>query len=351
MTRGSPESMEPGALRRFVLPIGFLVLLFWALFTRRPEPAPEVLEISGPTMGTQYRILIVEAGLDGPGQQALGAAIEETLVAVNASMSTYLPDSEISRFNALESTEPFAISADFAAVLVESQAISEASGGAFDATVGPLVNLWGFGPEDAPSEVSDEALETQRARVGYQHLSVGEGSLSKSVANQVVDLSAIAKGWGVDRLVALLEERGHQNFMAEIGGEVSARGTNHKGGAWRLGIEKPLMEGRKVHTVVELSDMAMATSGDYRNFIGEGADRRSHTIDPRTGRPVTHSLASVSVVAESCMEADGWATALTVLGPEEGLQKAEEEGLAAFFLVRESDGSFTESATTAFSGL
>ena len=213
------------------------------------------------------------------------------------------------------------------------------------------MNLWGFGPEDAPTEVTQALLDEQRSRVGYQHLQVGDESLSKAVANQVVDLSAIAKGWGVDQIVSLLEQRGHQNFMADIGGEVAARGTNAKGGAWRLGIEKPLLEGRKVHSVVELTNQAMATSGDYRNFIGEGADRRSHTIDPRTGRPVTHSLASVSVVADSCTEADGWATALTVLGPEEGLAKAEAEGLAAFFLVREADGSFTESSTSAFSGL
>ena len=351
MTRGSPESKEPGVLRRFVLPIGFLVLLFLALFTRRPDPVPEVLEISGQTMGTQYRVLIVEAGLDGPGQQELGADIEETLRAVNASMSTYIEDSEISRFNASESTEPFPISSGFAEVLREAQAISESTGGAFDATVGPLVNLWGFGPEEAPDEVSEAALDQERERVGFQHLTVEAESLTKGVANQVVDLSAIAKGWGVDQLVRVVEEAGHQNFMAEIGGEVATRGTNANGGLWRLGIEKPLLEGRKVHSVVELSNQAMATSGDYRNFIGEGASRRSHTIDPRTGRPVTHSLASVSVVAESCTKADGWATALTVLGPEEGLLKAEEEGLAAFFLVREGDGSFSESATTAFSGL
>ena len=250
-----------------------------------------------------------------------------------------------------QSTEPFPISPGFSAVLAEAQAISESTGGAFDATVGPLVNLWGFGPEEAPASFSDADLDRERARVGFQHLSVEAESLAKGVANQVVDLSAIAKGWGVDQLVTLLEDGGHQNFMAEIGGEVAARGTNAGGRLWRLGIEKPVLEGRKVHSVVELSNQAMATSGDYRNFIGEGADRRSHTIDPRTGRPVTHNLASVSVVAESCTKADGWATALTVLGPEEGLMKAEEEGLAAFFLVRETDGSFSESATAAFSGL
>ena len=351
MSQSSLEEMEPGMFRRFMLPAAFLALLFWALFTRRPEPPPEVLEIAGPTMGTNYRILVVEAGLDESGQQDLGAAIAESLQAVNASMSTYIPDSEISRFNAHQSSEPFPISVGFVAVLEEAQAISLATEGAFDATVGPLVNLWGFGPDSAPEEVDEEAVAAARERVGFQHLTLNEGQLSKAVPDQVVDLSAIAKGWGVDQLVSLLEERGHGHFMAEIGGEVATRGTNPAGESWKLGIEKPVVGERDVHSIVGLNNQAMATSGDYRNFIGEGAERRSHTIDPRTGRPVTHQLASVSVVASSCTLADGWATALTVLGPEEGLKLAEAQGLAAFFLVREPDGSFSESATSAFDRL
>jgi thiamine biosynthesis lipoprotein len=332
------EDEGPGAMRRIVLPALFLVLLFGALWVRRPaeEPPapvlPDVLEITGPTMGTTYRILVVGAGLDEPGQQQLGAAIATELEAVNASMSTYLPDSEISRFNGALSTDPFPISEGFAEVLRRAHAISVASEGAFDISVGPLVDAWGFGPAGEQELPSEEQVALLRSRVGFEKLQLDGGLLSKSMPELRIDLSAIAKGWGVDQIAALLRSRGHRDLMVEIGGEVYASGKNQSGSAWRLGIERPQMEGRDVQEVVGLQNQAMATSGDYRNFIGEGADRRSHTIDPRTGHPVSHELASVSVVAENCTDADGWATALTVLGPEAGFELAQSLNLAAFFM-------------------
>ena len=266
-------------------------------------------------------------------------------------MSTYISDSEISRFNSHRSLEPVDVSDGFEEVLSLALAISSRSQGAFDVTVGPLVNLWGFGPEDAPEAVDEAVLEETLSRVGFAHLALSNGAVAKSNPALEVDFSAIAKGWGVDQLADLLVEKNHQDFLVEIGGEVRASGLNPENQPWRLGIEKPLIGEREVHHVVELKNQAMATSGDYRNFVGEGAQRRSHSIDPRTGRPVAHSLASVSVVAADCASADAWATALTVLGPEEGFEIAEKEGIVAFFLVRENDGSFSEKTTAAFGRL
>lgn len=353
---GASSEQGPGAIRRFILPALFLVLLFGALWTRRPAPAPvaeaapDVLEINGPTMGTTYRILVVGPGLDSDGQTELGQAITEELIAVNASMSTYIPDSEISRFNDLESTEPMAISSGFAQVIRRAQSISRATEGAFDITVGPLVNAWGFGPQGEQGMPTEAELESISEFVGFERIQLTVDGLAKNDPRVRIDLSAIAKGWGVDQLAALLLNRQHRNFMVEVGGEIQAHGRNPLGTAWQLGIEKPSIGERGVQQVVGLNNQAMATSGDYRNFIGESAQRRSHTVDPRTLRPVDHALASVSVVAENCTDADAWATALTVLGPNAGFELAESLGLAAFFLIREN-GQIIEKATPAFAGL
>jgi FAD:protein FMN transferase len=357
MSKASLEAQGPGAIRRIFLPGLFLALLFGALWTRRPpalsDPdsvARDVLEISGSTMGTTYRILIVESGLDAAGQAALGQSITDTLKAVNDSMSTYLPDSEISRFNDSPSIEPVAVSQGFVQVVQQAQVISLATKGAFDVTVAPLVDAWGFGPNGVQDIPSDEALAALSEHVGFEKISLDGQSLVKSDPRLRIDLSAIAKGWGVDQIALLLGQQGHADFLVEIGGEIQARGQNRFGDLWQLGIEEPEVGQRSVQQVVGLRDQAMATSGNYRNFIGEGAQRRSHTVDPRTSRPVTHSLASVSVITDNCTDADAWATALSVLGPEEGFALAESLNLAAFFLVREN-GQFAKKATTAFNGL
>jgi thiamine biosynthesis lipoprotein len=312
--------------------------------------ALDVLEINGATMGTTYRILVVEPDLEKAGQVDLGQAITDTLDSVNASMSTYLPHSEISRFNDRISTEPMAISQGFAQVVQHARGVSLATQGAFDVTVGPLVDAWGFGPKGDQEIPSDEALAALSAHVGFEKILLVDGSLAKTDPRLRIDLSAIAKGWGVDQMALLLAQRGHTDFLVEIGGEIQARGHNPYGDLWQLGIEAPVEGERSVQQVVGLRDQAMATSGDYRNFIGEGAQRRSHTVDPRTSRPVTHSLASVSVVADDCTDADAWATALSVLGPEEGFVLAESRQIAAFFLIREN-GQFVQRATSAFNRL
>jgi thiamine biosynthesis lipoprotein len=212
------------------------------------------------------------------------------------------------------------------------------------------VEAWGFGPQGEQEIPTDSVLKELAEFVGFKKLLVSSKGLAKSDPRVRIDLSAIAKGWGVDQVASLLAERGHNRFLVEIGGEIQAHGMNAQGSPWQLGIEKPSVGERDVQQVVGLTNQAMATSGDYRNFIGEGAQRRSHTVDPRTSRPVDHALASVSVVADNCTDADAWATALTVLGPTEGFAIAESLGLAAFFLVREN-GNIVEKATSAFGRL
>jgi thiamine biosynthesis lipoprotein len=186
--------------------------------------------------------------------------------------------------------------------------------------------------------------------VGWQKLVLdpAAGTASKTVPELYVDLSAVAKGYAVDRTAAVLDQMGLEDYMVEVGGEVRTRGLNLKRQPWRIGIERPVAESRELQRVVPLSGLAMATSGDYRNFYVLDGERYSHTIDARTGRPVTHGAASVSVVTEECLWADGWATALLVMGPEEGFALAQEQGLAALFLVYDGENDFQEKATDAF---
>ena len=347
------EPEGPSPIRRFVLPALFVIALFVALFMRRPGPV-EAHKLSGPTMGTTWNVTVV-APLDAEERAELQQIIAGALEAVNASMSTYKADSALSTFNRHQGTGPVDIPPDLLTVVSEAQRISEWSGGAFDATVGPLVRAWGFGP-DTPGEPPDEAtLGELRERVGYAKLTIdpARSTLAKRQPDVDVDLSAIAKGFGTDQVARALEAAGHDRYMVEVGGEVRARGTNIEGTPWRIGVEKPSSDlGRAVYEVVPLQDLAMATSGDYRNYR-ETADgkRFSHTIDPRTGRPIEHRLASVTVLHPSCMTADAMATALNVLGPEAGYALAEREKVAAFFLVRKADGTFEEKATPAFEAL
>ena len=309
-------------------------------------------ELSGATMGTRYTVKIGAAHAEHAGA-ALQAAIDERLESINAGMSTYLPDSELSRFNAMRSTAPFEVSAELCALVEQALAFSERTGGAFDVTVGPLVNLWGFGPDaSTAAPPSPAAIGEVAAAVGYRHLSTdcSVPALRKRIDTLYVDLSALAKGYAVDEIAALLDAKQIGDYMVEIGGELRVRGRNAKNRPWAIGIEAPNYADRSVRTVVGVSDTAVATSGDYRNYFEFEGRHYSHMIDPRTGRPAEHDGASVTVVAESAAFADAMATALLVLGPEAGLDYAEREGIAAFFLLR-SGGGLEERATKPFTTL
>ncbi len=318
---------------------------------RQAEPRLVTLRLSGETMGTHYQVQVVVTEASQHVQQALATAVNEQLDGVDARMSTYQPGSEISRFGGWPAGEPMPISADTLELLLLSRQLSERSGGAFDVTVSPLVQLWGFHEKrDLETEPDPEVLQAARQRVGFGMLEIHDGSdsLSKQHPGLAVDLSAIAKGHGVDRVAQALDALGHEHYLVEIGGELRLRGRSVDGDPWRVGIERPLDDARQVHTALALESGAMATSGDYRQFYRLDGERFSHTIDPRTGRPVEHDLASVSVVHPSCALADGWATALMVLGPDEGSAVAEREGLAAFFIRRKDDGSFVAWSSPAF---
>jgi len=326
----APESGLHLILGALVLP----VVLGCAERTRDP------LRLEGRTMGTWYSVRLASppAGLD---LRRLHADIEARLDRVNGWMSTYRRDSEISRFNRHAGTDWFPVSAATARVVETALTVSALSDGAFDVTVAPLVNLWSFGPETREPRVpSEEEIARRRARVGYERIEVRDDrrALRKKRPDVTIDLSAIAKGFGVDQVAELLEEAGIVHYLVEIGGEVRARGVKSDGTAWKIGVEKPLPGRREVQRVLAIGDRAVATSGDYRNFFEADGKRYGHTIDPRTGRPVEHALGSVTVVDDTCMAADAWATALMVLGPAKGHDLAVDRGLAAMFQIRSERG-------------
>jgi thiamine biosynthesis lipoprotein len=346
--------MSPPPLRRLVVPGLFVAGLFAVYFLRQPPQTAvsRVLLISGPTMGTSFNVKVVTDDLTEANRERLTRLVGEALNDVDEHMSTYRPESEIEEFN-LGGTEPFRASPDFLEVVAEAQRLARLTRGAFDVTVGPLVDVWGFGPSGATETPDDETLRDLVAVTGFEQLEVDVegGTLRKALADCRIDLSAIAKGFAVDRVSAALDRHGLPHHMVEVGGEVRARGRNASGRVWRIGIERPTVQGRSVQLVVPLADLSLATSGDYRNYFERDGVRISHTIDPRTGRPISHGLASVSVIHASCMTADGLATAFSVLGPDEGIELAERLDIPAFFLVRVADGVFEETETSVWSAL
>jgi len=362
MTSASPSPGSPRGSRakldlraRIALPI--CALLLAALAIHRlilADPAPTPIEFSGSTMGTTYSVKLVGADLTGQERTSLANQIDETLGQVDALMSTYDADSELSNFNRHRSPQPFRVSDETLAVFRVAQQVSEMSGGAFDITVGPLVAAWGFGASDRPPEPpSPEELAKLRERVGYRKISLHPTDpwIVKLHPEIECDLSAIAKGYGVDRVAEALIARGHRNFLIEVGGELRAGGTKDDAQPWRVGIERPDAEIRTTERILSLRDMALATSGDYRNYYEVDGTRISHTIDPREGRPIRHHLASVSVLHPEAIWADALATTLNVLGPEEGIAWAEENAIAALLLVRGPDGVFETLETAAFRAL
>lgn len=268
-------------------------------------------------------------------------------------MSTYRADSDLSRFNRLRSTDWIPVADDVARLAGIARGVSEQTGGAFDVTVGPLVNLWGFGPGQPPGGFgtipTDAMIESARRHVGYRLLDsrAAPPALRKSDPLVYADFSGIAKGYAAELVGRRLEELGARDYLVAVGGEMRARGLSHRGRPWRVGIETPTPGTRRVLYEVELRDGSLSTSGDYRNFFDHGGRRYCHEIDPATGRPVERPPASVSVADASGAYADAMATALMVLGPEKGYALAERRGLAALFVMRQSD-HFEAKATPRF---
>jgi len=335
---------------RGVLVSAILVLASAALAGCSFEPEERVWEISGPIFGTTYHISVVLPE-DTSRLDALAAGIEAELEKVDASMSTWRPDSELSRFNSkTDQSEWTPLSQPLYEVLARADEISALTGGAFDITIGPVVNLWGFGPQARPEKApADDVLARVLAATGHDKLELRpDPPAVRSTVPQYLDLSGIAKGYGVDVVARYLNLEGVEAYLVEIGGEVRVRGHKPDGKVWRLAIEQPVSDSRQVNMVVALPRHAMATSGDYRNYYEADGHRYSHTIDPATGRPITHNLASVTVIADDCMSADAIATGFTVMGFERASALALRENIPAYFIIRNENG-FETHQTPAFS--
>lgn len=322
----------------------FSVLLFGC--TRGVER--ETVLLQGQTMGTTYHVTIIKSDEDPSfDHAALQTGIDAELRVINQHMSTYIPDSEIMQLNSAAVEEWHYVSEPLRQVLEISETINRKSKGAFDITVGPLVNLWGFGPgAHLDKKPSDESIALAKAMVGHQRLELTGHQVRKTTAIQL-DLSAVAKGYGVDWIADFLTARGFENYMVEIGGELRLKGSNAQGLAWRIAIEQPDDWQGTIHKAITVTNRGMATSGDYRNYFEQDGQRFSHTIDPTTGYPINHNLASVTVIAATSAEADAWATAINVLGPEKGMTVANQENLAVYMIVKEGE-HFTDKYSASF---
>ncbi|NUM54341.1 MAG: FAD:protein FMN transferase [Candidatus Hydrogenedentes bacterium] len=303
----------------------------------------------GPTMGTHYTVKV--RGVES--KEAVESArqsVSDILNRIDSMMSTYKPGSELSRFNQHQSTEPFNVSPEMIEIFQTAREVSDATNGAFDITVGPIVNAWGFGPEKHTAPPTDAEIAALLPRVGYKMVTADAASstIRKERPDIYCDLSGIAQGYAADQIAKALDDLGISDYMIDISGEFRTRGKNDTGQPWQIGIERPDAPERTAQLVVPLSNMSLATSGDYRNYRVENGVRLSHEIDPATGRPVQHKLASATIVTEQCAYADAYATALMVLGPEKALALAEDKGLAVYLLVRNEQGGFDEVQSTAF---
>lgn len=322
------------------LPIVIVLLLILAPASR------QLLHLSGSTMGTTYNVKFLE--LDGVEAQSMQTEIDALLAQVNKQMSTYDPGSELSRFNQHQDNSPFSLSSDTLLVLREAKRLGELSHGVLDVTVGPLVNLWGFGPTKRPEKTPQAAQIAQaKRRVGLHKLQLAQHSASKSQADLYVDLSTIAKGFAVDKVAELLEHKGISDYLVEIGGEMRVSGHKKDGQSWLIAVEKPVSDKRAIQEIIAIGNNAVATSGDYRNYYEQDGVRYSHLIDPRSGYPIQHNTVAVTVVHPSSMTADGLATALIVMGKDEAMALAEKHDLAVLLITKEKQ-QFKEYTSAAF---
>lgn len=324
----------------------FLWPLVCLLTVLSPVCAEDPLRISGETMGSYYSIVI-----DSPGStdgDRLQKDIEQIFADINRQMSNWSKDSEISKFNESRSTDWFPVGQQFAIVTAEAKRLHTVTGGKLDVTVAPLIELWGFGRNKVKRVPSDEQLRAAMETVGMQHVEVrlDPPAIRKQKPEITINLASLAPGFAADEVSKLLRERGLKSHVVDVGGENLAGEAKASGDSWRLGVESPL---GGLHKVVELTEKAIATSGDYRNFFVINGRRYSHILDPSTGQPVEHPPASVSVIHKSCMTADALGTAMMVLGPEEGLKLAKTLNVDVLFLDVTKDGRLEERSTGVFS--
>lgn len=305
----------------------------------------------GRVMGTIYDVTVLHVPTS-IGVEALSNVVRAEPDRVEALMSTYRADSDVGRINAATHGDWVAVAAETVALIEQALCIGRLSDGAYDITAGPLVNLWGFGPGARTREIpTDDQIEAAWRHVGLDLIEVRAEppAVRKRDPLARIDLASIAKGYGVDCTATVLDRLGLRDYCISIGGEVRTRGRNDRGLPWQIGVDSPRPGVNEPYCVIPLSGQALATSGDYRIFTEVEGRRYSHTIDPRTGRPITNGVTSVSVVHDSCALADAWATALMVAGSEAGFELAVGEGLAAMLLVREGE-TIREKSTPGMSG-
>jgi len=336
--------------RNQLIRITVWVLFSLALISCDSKPENNAVHIKGKTMGTFWHVTLVKTGKQSIHTWKISRLIKQELKEINQQFSTYLPHSEISTFNSTHSIQPFAVSKAVVDVVEASQRLSQQTQGAFDITIAPLVNLWGFGPELSFKRPSYTAIKKTRVNTGYRQLGTHQDPPQLIKQNPLIhiDLSAIAKGYAVDKIATLIEQQGIKNYLVEIGGEIKVKGHNPKAEHWKIAIENPsgdisASNVQSAQEIMILSDNAVATSGDYRNYFEVKGVRYSHTIDPETGEPITHQLASVTVLHSSAMMADGIATAIMVLGEKKGLAFAKQHDWHILMLIREGEGFRTVS--------
>lgn len=339
------SDMQSNARKNIIYSLVLLLMVFLVYSWRNRETAEvpvfqntqvdQKMSFSGQTMGTSYQITY----LDQQGRN-FQESIDSLLQIFNQSLSTYIPDSELSRFNQNDTLDfelPF-----FPEVLQSARGIYELTGGAFDPTVGPLVNVWGFGP-GGPELKDSVAIQNLLGLVGFDQIEWDANQVRKRNPEIYLDFSAIAKGQGVDVIAEFLTEKGVENLLVEIGGELVAKGVNDKGELWKVGVNRPeeKASASELYSIIALDNRGMATSGNYRNFYVRDSIKISHTIDPKTGYPVVHNLLSATVVANDCMTADAFATAMMVLGTEKAISLAESrDEIDVFLIYSEPDGSY-----------
>ena len=322
-------------------------LAFLVSCTQETSSEHQPVLLQGKTMGTTFNVKLF------PTQQELTQLnlfemVNAELQRINQLMSTYIPDSELSQLNQSQAGVAFPMSKDNVIVLKESLRLNALTRGAFDVTVGPLVNLWGFGPNGRiTKQPGTSEIEAVRRYVGGQMLTLSGNKAVKSHDKTYIDFSSIAKGYAVDKVAELLEKHGITNYLVEVGGETRISGAKPDGKAWTVAIEKPVADRREAQLIFSPGKTGLATSGDYRNYFEEDGIRFSHTIDPRTAKPITHKLASVTILHESAMTADALATAVNVMGPVKGMEFVEKHNIAAFMVVKTDDG-FAEVSSSRF---
>ena len=337
--------MRPNARKNIIysliLLVMFLLIYNWRNREKSSESSMEEVNVegkislSGQTMGTSYSIVY----LDEEGRD-FQPSIDSLLLVFNQSLSTYIPDSELSRFNQKDTLDyelPFLFP-----ILSKSKEIYEKTNGSFDPTVGPLVNIWGFGP-GGPELKDSTDISQILTLVGFDKIEFDSSQVRKKVAGSYLDFSAIAKGFGVDVVAGYLADKGVKNYLVEIGGDLVAKGVNEKGELWKLGINRPeeTANASDLYSIIALENKAMATSGNYRNFYIRDSVKISHTINPATGYPVNHSLLSATVIAKDCMTADAYATAIMVMGKERAIALDEElDEIEVFLIYDDGQGAY-----------